>query len=71
MFIKNKSISKQIEELCEVVENQEPTTKVYIKCKKDGFFIVITNAEKLEDVEKPIQSVKRGRKKKDESDDVK
>ena len=66
MFNK-KSISREIEELCEVVENQEPTTKVYIKCKKDGYFIVITNAEKLEDVEKPTQSVKRGRKKKDES----
>ena len=71
MIFKKKSISKEIEELCEVVENQDTTTKVYIKYKKDGYFIVITNAEKLEDVEKPTQSVKRGRKKKDESDDVK
>lgn len=66
MFNK-KSISREIEELCEVVENQDTTTKVYIKYKKDGYFIVITNAEKLEDVEKSAQSVKRGRKKKDES----
>lgn len=66
-MFKKKSISKEIEELCEVVENQDTTTKVYIKYKKDGYFIVVTNAEKLEDVEKPSQSTKRGRKKKEDN----